>query len=122
MTIHNFSDREIQAIKVGLEMLRQTKQEQIATSQPKPIVNQYDILSPSHTLMYAITALAKITGNPVRHFTNVNPSQLPQPKTHTEETQHDDGTSRTLETLNQKATDKVMLASAKLPEVPPAVD
>ena len=95
MNLH-LTDREKQTATAALESLRQRKQKDIETSaqytKDHPIAkeirkpeNQYDILSCEHTLMHAITLLAKLTGQPIAHFANPNPSQLPQPKTHTTE-------------------------------------
>jgi hypothetical protein len=72
-----FTDRELQILRVSLELLRQTKQEQITSESETPPLNEFDLLEPRHTLMHTLTALSKITGLPVQYFQNPNPSQTP---------------------------------------------
>jgi len=92
------TDREKQVITAALESFRQRKQKDIETSaqytKDHPIAkeirkpeNEHDILSCEHSLMHAITLLAKLTGQPIAHFANPNPSQLPEPKTHANTTE-----------------------------------
>lgn len=90
MNLH-LTDREKQAFTAALESFRSRKQAALEASQnqPRNVVeeirkpeNQYDILSVEHSLMHAITVLSKLTGQPITHFANPNPSQTPPPKTH----------------------------------------
>lgn len=92
MNLH-LSDREKQTVTAALESFRSRKQAQIVASaeykkdsptykelrQPE---NEHDILSCEHSLMHAITMLSSLTNQPIAHFANPNPSQLPQPKVH----------------------------------------
>jgi hypothetical protein len=70
-----FSDRERQVILTALELLRTTKQEQIEIQDARP-VNQYDLLDRQHCLMHTLTAMSKLTKQPVESFRNPQPSQL----------------------------------------------
>jgi len=97
MNLH-LSDREKQTATAALESFRQRKQAQIVASaeykkdspayrelrQPE---NEHDILSCEHSLMHAITMLSSLTNQPIAHFANPNPSQLPEPKVHKTEGQ-----------------------------------
>jgi len=90
------SDRQKQTVITALESFRSRKQAQIVASaeykkdsptykeirQPE---NEHDILSAEHSLMNAITLLSTLTNQPIAHFANPNPSQLPEPKVHTTE-------------------------------------
>lgn len=92
MTLH-LADREKQALTAACESFRHRKQSAIIATanisrddklrqeirQPE---NQYDILSAEHSLMHIIVLLAKLTGQPIAYFTNPNPSQQSEPKTH----------------------------------------
>lgn len=97
------TDREAQALKAALESQRSRKQAVIEAA-PASVAadmkkthlykeirqpdNEYDILSTEHTLMHTISMLAKITGLPVAHFMNPNPSQDTPKATHEPEEQH----------------------------------
>lgn len=91
MTNLQLSDREKTAVIAALESQRSRKQAVIESganhskavqAELRQPDNQYDILSAEHTLMHAITLLAKLTGQPPAHFANPNPSQDPPIKTH----------------------------------------
>lgn len=86
MNLPPLNDREQQVVLTALELLRETKQLSIIGSEAErkalKQINQYDLLAPQHTLMHTLTLLSKMTGKPVEHFANRNPSQNPQPKTH----------------------------------------
>src|SRR4051812_42410360 len=76
MTQH-FSDRQIQVIKIGLETLRQIKQDQCTNVTPKQPINEFDIIQSEHTLMESMALLSRLTGKPVSYFANPHPSQTP---------------------------------------------
>jgi hypothetical protein len=78
MTIPALSDRELQCVRVSLELLRSVKQQQVSENKIKAPVNEFDLLDSRHTLMHTLTALAKFTQTPISHFENPNPSQTPE--------------------------------------------
>jgi hypothetical protein len=80
------TDREKQVILAALDAQRESVQAYLFDKSPvkqnyKPR-NSYDILAPEHTLMHTLTLMAKLTNQPIAHFTNPHPSQQPEPKTH----------------------------------------
>lgn len=80
------NEREQTVVATALEQLRDIKQRSIIGTDEERAsfkkINQFDNLAPQHTLMHVLTLLAKLTGKPVEHFANQNPSQNPPPKTH----------------------------------------
>lgn len=109
MNTKNFTDQELQVIKVALEFLRNAKQQSLTPVEkgglPFAKVNEYDILSVPHTLMYTITALSKLTGQPIAHFAN-NPNN-PSP-----EEKEENGTHRSVETHGASASSQDPRTSA----------
>src|SRR5947207_1985358 len=79
------NDREITVLLTALDLLRDTKQKAIIGSPAErkafKAINEYDLIAPQHTLMHVLALLAKITKKPIEYFTR-NPSQNPNPKTH----------------------------------------
>jgi hypothetical protein len=77
MPTYTLTDREEQVTKAALDFFRNAKQLSIQGELPfKGSTGEYDLMSPEHTLMHTITALAKLTQLPPAHFANRNPSQL----------------------------------------------
>jgi hypothetical protein len=67
---NTFDDQETQTIKVALTHLVHILKEEMKEASSHQPLNGFDIMSPKHTAMHALTALAKITKSPVRHFQN----------------------------------------------------
>jgi hypothetical protein len=66
----SFSDREVQVIKVALQLMNNLLHERIEKGEPTKPINEYDILDQRHTLMHTLTALSKLTQLPVTSFQN----------------------------------------------------
>jgi hypothetical protein len=108
------TDPQVTVIKAALEFFRNAKQQSFGPPESNPLpfagkVNEFDLLSPQHTLMHTITLLSKLTGNPVAYYVNPNPSQLPQPKTHENPHTH----------TNQPVPEQVMPHTGVIPATPP---
>lgn len=82
----NLSDREKIITIAALEFFRRAKQGSITPGPNqlpfKNATSEYDLLNAHHTLMHILTLLARLTGKPVTHFANPNPSQQPTPAVH----------------------------------------
>jgi hypothetical protein len=67
---NTFTDKETQVIKVALQVVNDILQERIQNKEPYKPMNEYDIMDPRYTLMHTLTALTKITKQPIEHFQN----------------------------------------------------
>lgn len=94
MTNLHLTDREQQTVRAALEEWRKIKADEVA-AQIYTQRNEYDILSPAHSLMHTLSILSSITGLPLAHFTNAlqqdaKPEPTPEPQPKAEPTQPPD--------------------------------
>ncbi len=78
MDLH-ITEREESVILAALDFFQRAKRKTVNKELPFEKVSEYDLLSPQHAAMSALTIMTKMTKKPVEYFINPNPSQLPQP-------------------------------------------
>jgi hypothetical protein len=77
MDLH-LSEREESVVLAALDFFQRAKRKTVSDQLPFEKVSEYDLLSPQHAAMSALTVMTKMTKKPVEYFVNPNPSQLPQ--------------------------------------------
>lgn len=74
----NLTEREESVVLAALDFFQRAKRKVVSDKLPLEKVSEYDLLSPQHAAMSALTVMTKLSKKPVEYFINPSPSQHPQ--------------------------------------------
>ena len=77
MDLH-LTEREESVVLAALDFFQRAKRQTVTNKLPFEKVSEYDLLSPQHAAMSALTIMTKLSKKPVEYFINPNPSQFGQ--------------------------------------------